>query len=146
MGLPASITFRHSALSATAINEITFSPSTHAFPDNISGRSCLMTCNVFSFDASVAPATPASSDAYVLTCTLPQPYSRVMTTTSTVVGRSVIGVMKNSQPYSCGPILVNVPEGPVDMSFTVARSDGGALCGVSSTNTVLISLTITPVD
>jgi hypothetical protein len=146
MGLPAAITFRHSAVSATAITGITFNPLTHAFPDNISGRSCIMECNVFSFDASAPPTTPISSDAYILTCTLPQPYSRVMTTSNTIVGRSVIGVMKNSQCYSCGPILVNVPEGPVDMSFTVVRADGGELCGANSTNTVLISLTITPVE
>lgn len=145
-GLPASITLRHSASSATTINELTFTPVSHSFPDNISGRSCIMTCNVFSFDASVAPGTPQSSDAYILTCTLPQPLSRVMTQSSAIVGRSVIGVMKNFQSYSCGPILVNVPEGPSEFSLTVARADGGDLCGAGSINTVMVSLTFVPTD
>lgn len=143
---PASITIRYSASSTTALTELTFTPSPHSFPDNVSGRSCLMTCNVFALDTSVAPTTPTSTDTYILTCTLPQPFSMVMTSSSTSLGRPIIGAVQNYQYYPCGPILVNVPEGPQAISYTLSRTDGGEICGAGSTNRVLISLTFTPVQ
>lgn len=145
MALPATITLRHSVV-GSSLNEVTFSPTPHSFPDNISGKTCLLSCKTLSFDPSVAPTTPSTTDSYILSCTLPQPFSRVMTSTGSYVGRCVIGTFVNGQSYDCGPVVVNIPEGPVDMSFTISRTDGGAVCGTSSTNTVLICLSIAPLE
>lgn len=146
MTLPATITLLYTSPSQSNATELEFSPSPHSFPDNISGRTCTMTCNVFSLDPSVAPASSSTTDTYILICTLPQPFSRVMTESVSAIGRTAIGAMFGGQSYSCGPVLVNIPEGPASMTFKVARSDGGTICGASSVNTLFVSLTIVPVD
>lgn len=145
MTIPASIVLRHSS-SGSFLRSIEFTPRPHSLPDNVSGRPCLVTCNAFSVDFTVAPTDNSSTNTYILTSSWTSPCSRIYSDSSTVEGRAVLGCMMNAQSYNCGPVLINMPEGPQDVTFTVSRTDGGDLCGSNSTNVVFVSLTITPVD
>lgn len=144
MVLPASITIRHKVTGAN-LKTIEYTPLTHSFPDNVSGRSCVLECNAFVLEPTTPPENSTSTDTYILTCSWTSPCSRIYSDTSVIVGRAVIACMFNNQCYSCGPVVVNVPEGPNEMTFTVSRTDGGDLCGATSGAVYLFAnMTITP--
>ena len=74
------------------------------------------------------------------------PLARVYSDSNAAIGQTVIAMYVNDNSYSCGPVVVNVPEGPAEMTFVLSRTDGGEVCGGSSTNAIFAAMTITPVE
>ena len=143
MAIPATITIRHSS-TGSALKVLEYTPQAHSLPDNVSGKTCILQCQAFSFDPSVAAT--GTGYTFILTLRWTMPLARVYSDTNVAIGQTVIGMCVNDNFYSGGPVVVNVPEGPAEMTFVLSRTDGGDLCGASSTNVIFAAMTITPVE
>lgn len=143
MAIPANITVRHSSTGSN-LKVIEYTPLPHSLPDNVSGKTCLLQCQAFSFNPSVAPT--GTGHTYILTLKWTMPLARVYSDSNVVIGQAAIGMYANGNTNSCGPVVINVPEGPAGMTYVIARTDGGDLCGASSTNATFAAMTITPVE
>lgn len=127
-------TILHFQLSSTTVSTASIDLSaSFTPPSSVAGKLCYVQATYFQWENGSTPTTAlGSNDCIYVTCDWPQPWATTTTDSGSKVG-APLAFWNNNRSYS-GPHLIQMPDNPHVVRFTVTRADGNHLTGSTGTS------------